>query len=168
MRLEVVLFVVVVALMACEASILLDDRSIDMNMDRDSHSTKNSYKRAKRGILYDSAKLVAKGGKYGAKFWQDYKVKRIFVGDAKPLGGGVYVKKGGQARALMDLNTFQRRVVVGDYQVFARDDKTTTETFKPILDKINWIGPTPKCSVLLKHGDGSSLAGNDELMVLYI
>ena len=98
-------------------------------------------------------------------------MKRIFLGDAKPLGGDVYVKKGGQARALMDLNTLhhdKRGVGVGgDYQVFVRDDKTTIETFKRILGKINWIGPKPKCSVFIKHGDGSSLAGNDELRVLY-
>ena len=161
---ELYVFVVVLALIACATSILIDVPKAYT----DSHIKKTSYTRIKRGWAKASNEFERK---YGAEFWRneanrlrDLKAKRILLKDAIRVKEGVYVKEGGLDRAEMDVRSIphDKYGFVGHKRLEVLADPTLLEQ---IFEKIEEL-PVPKCLVYLKHisiGDEWEI----ELGVLY-
>ena len=65
-----------------------------------------TYNRGKRGVVKESADLLAKGGKYAILLWRYYKAKRVLLRDAEMIGESygskLYVKFGDRGKALSD------------------------------------------------------------------
>ena len=138
---ELYVFVVVLALIACATSILIDVPKAYT----DSHITKTSYTRVKRERKYD------------AEFWRnneanrlrDSEAKRILLKDAVRLIEGVYVKVGGLDRAEMDVRSIPHDIYgfIGHKRLEVIADPTLLEQ---IFEEIGNV-PVPKCLVYLKH-----------------
>ena len=147
---ELYVFVVVLALIACATSILIDVPTAYT----DSHITKTSYKRIKRGLAKASNEFERK---YGAEFWRyneakrllDSEAKHILLKDAIRVIEGVYVKEGGLDRAEMDVRSISHDIYgfVGHKRLEVLTDTTLLEQ---IFEKIGDV-PVPKCLAYLKY-----------------
>ena len=165
MRVEIVLFVVMLAEIGCEVSILIDDSTVDM--DRDRPAVMNSYIRIKRGLVKESGELLVKVGKYGARFWRDYRAKQILLKDAKRFKNQIYIKEGGKRRAEVDytLTLPDEQGTIGNQNIMLDCGKGIAT-----LNNYNWNGPppVPKCAVYMgKYREDRTLAAVP-LTVYYI
>ena len=159
MRVEMVLFVVMLAEIGSEVSILIDDSTID----RDRHAVMNSYMRIKRGLVKESGDLFVKVGKYGARFLRDYRAKRILLKDAKPFYYRSYIKDGGEFRAEADyrLTLPNERGIIGNQKIIMNCGKRVAT---------NWNGPppVPRCVVIMgKFREDGMAAAVPWIIVFY-
>ena len=102
MRIGMIVYAFGLTIMICETLILTDERISNVYRE----SSVSSHKRVKRGLVKESAELLAKGGKYAGTIWRYYKARRVLLKDAKLVSAGynfkTYIKAGGKDRADKD------------------------------------------------------------------